>query len=209
MTTADKLVFNTHIYSSRKFLFWSSDMSLALIFFVGHFANLFVNFYLFKVHSSLSSFHWAYHVSFLKTASHAYQATLWFCTFSSSILHDFHRILETDSNPMRKYKKSEKLHNADWGIKSHMQCKWVKIKYILVIMPKKVTHLCCQALSDWSYASLCTLTSSMSHNFYRILETDSNPTQKYKESEKLYNVDRGIKKSYAVQMRFCNTNESK
>ena len=43
MTTADKFVFSTHIYSSRKFLFWSSNTSLTLIFFVGHLANLFVN----------------------------------------------------------------------------------------------------------------------------------------------------------------------
>ena len=43
MTTAGKFVFSIHIYSSRKFLFWSSNTSLTLIFFVGHLANLFVN----------------------------------------------------------------------------------------------------------------------------------------------------------------------
>ena len=77
---------------------------------------------------------------------------------------------------------------------------------------KKVTHLCSQALSDQSYASLSTVTSSILHNFYKILETDSNLIQKYKKSEKLYNADQGAKSHtvvYAVQMRFCNTNESK
>ena len=36
--------------------------------------------------------------------------------------------------------------------------------------------------------------------------------RKYKKSEKLYNADQGTKSHtvvYAVQMRFCNTNESK
>ena len=80
-----------------------------------------------------------------------------------------------------------------------------------IFYAKKVTHLCCQALSDGSYASLGTLTSSILHNFHKILETNSNPTQKYKKSEKLYNADQGKKSHtvvYAVQMRFCNTNES-
>ena len=80
-----------------------------------------------------------------------------------------------------------------------------------IFYAKKVTHLCCQALSDWSYASLCPLTSFILHNFYKILETDSNPMQKYKKSEKLYNADEGKKCHtvvYAVQMRFCNRNES-
>ena len=129
-----------------------------------------------------------------------------FCTFSSSILHDFHGILETDSNLMRKYKKSEKLYNANWGIKSHMQCKWgfaIQMSQNNIFScdyAKKMTHLCCQALSDWSYASLCTLTSSILHNFYKILETNSNPKQKYKKSEKLCGSRH--KKSYAEQMRF-------
>ena len=80
-----------------------------------------------------------------------------------------------------------------------------------IFYAKKGTHLCCQALSDRSYASLCTLTSSILHNFYKILETDSNPTKKYKKSEKLYNADLGIRSHtvYAVQLRFCDTNESK
>ena len=65
---------------------------------------------------------------------------------------------------------------------------------------KKLTHLCCQALSDRSYASFCTLTSSILHKFYRILETDSNPTQKYKKSKELYNSDRGIK-SHDIQCK--------
>ena len=58
-------------------------------------------------------------------------------------------------------------------------------------MPKKVTHCA---------------------DFYGILETVSNLMRKYKKSEKLYNADQGTKSHtvvYAVQMRFCNTNESK
>ena len=110
--------------------------------------------------------------------------------------------------------RSEKLCNGDPGIKSHMQCKWgfaIQMSQNNIFScdsAKKVTHLCCQAFSDWSYASFCTLTSSILHNFYKILETDSNPMQKYKIWKAMQWGSRH-KKSYAVQMRFCNTNESK
>ena len=80
-----------------------------------------------------------------------------------------------------------------------MQCKWgfaiqmSQNKIFSCNYAIKMTHLCYQALSDWSYASFCTLTSSILHNFYKILETNSNEMQKYKKSEKLYNVDWSIK----------------
>ena len=102
--------------------------------------------------------------------------------------------------------RSEKLYNGDPGIKSHMQCKWgfaIQMSQNNIFScdsAKKVTHLCCQAFSDWSYASFCTLTSSILHNFYKILETDSNPMQKDKKSEKLYNADQGTK-SHTVVMQ--------
>ena len=137
-----------------------------------------------------------------------------FCTISSFILHDFYGILETDSNLMRKYKKSEKLYNADWGIKDHMQCKWgfaiqmSQNKIFSCNYAKKVTHLCCQALSVWSYASFCTFTSSILHNFYRILETDSNPMQKYKIWKAIQWGSRH-KKSFVLQNLICTAYESK
>ena len=106
--------------------------------------------------------------------------------------------------------RSEKLYNGDPGIKSHMQCKWgfaiqmSQNKIFSFNYAKKVTHFCCQALSVWSYASFCTLTTSILYNFFRILETDSNPMQKYKIWKAMQWGSRH-KKSYAVQMRFCNT----
>ena len=65
-----------------------------------------------------------------------------------------------------------------------MQWKWgfaIQMSQTKIFYAKKVTHLCFQALSDSSYASFCALSSSILHNFYKILETDSNLTQKYKK----------------------------
>ena len=92
--------------------------------------------------------------------------------------------------------RSEKLYNLDPGIKSHMQCKWdfaIQMSQHKIFYAKKVTHLCCQSSSRWSYPSFCTFSSSILHDFYGILETDSNLMRKYKKSQKLYNADWGIK----------------
>ena len=90
-----------------------------------------------------------------------------------------------------------------------MQCKWgfaIQMSQHKIFYAKKVTHLCCHSSSHWSYASFCTFSSSILHDFYGILETDSNLMQKYKKSEKLYNADWGIKShmqckwGFAIQM---------